>query len=162
MSRTTPRWPHRHLARVPDEGTAREIATEIHDGATRYRDGRLDLSLVLDHARVQVRAADLEGRANAIFWPADNDRFHVLIDPGACGCEPAEVFLCETPRLVLGHELAHSFFFRRRAGEPPERATQPCWPNADPAEEAWCDRFAEILLDAALPAPWPERRRNRS
>ena len=151
-------WPHRFLRSVPDETIARKIAEQVTKGASRYRDGRLDISILCDRARARVSAEDLKDRAQAYLMPCAGNRFEIQIDPARCGCEPQEVFLVDRARLVVGHEIGHTFFYDRIAGAVPRRRTMTRWLFTDPDEERWCDRFAEILLGLEHAPPWPVRK----
>ena len=74
----------------------------------------------------------------------------------------AAVATCSSPRpraWSSGTNSRTRSFYRRTPDTTPTRTPVHTWPKADPAEEHWCDRFAEILLEHEERPRWPRRRR---
>lgn len=110
----------------------------------------LDLGAVTRAAGVEVCEGDLgasNGGCHAVLVPLEADRFRVLVDPTARHGWPLsskalhEDVRRHRKRFSVGHELAHTFFYRRAPGREPVRLRA-----GSVAEEDFCDRFAAELL----------------
>jgi hypothetical protein len=109
-----------------------------------------DLALVLRPGRVHLSIEQLSaavGGMQAFIAPDRRDRFEVVVDPEPPGgWRPRHERLRNAIsrhrlRFLVGHELAHSFFFARVPGREPVRRV----PDS-PQQERFCDAFATALL----------------
>lgn len=106
--------------------------------------------------RVEIRHADLGvegGGCEAVLAPRSDDRFVILVDPtprngwGSISAALRREVARQRSRFRVAHELGHTLFYDRRAGQIPTRS----WGRVA-TEERFCDRFASALLlpDAVL------------
>ena len=111
---------------------------------------RVDFAAVCDAFGVALRVAELEGRGGgreAMLVPLQENRFGIIVDPtprGGWSLVPQPVrhdLRRHRLRFRLGHELAHTFFYARRAGQTPRRRLF----DSDQQED-FCDRFSRSLL----------------
>jgi hypothetical protein len=160
MTRTRFGWPS--LDRVPRLSEAARLAKDLREavlGLERLAAPLTDLDGILDLGRLQVFDAQLsaeEGSQEAMLVPLPNDEFAISVDP-----TPRGGWDCVRPplrdelrrhrvRFRIAHEIAHTLFYARSAGEPRRSVLD------SPAQEAFCDEFARALLvppwvAAALP-----------
>jgi hypothetical protein len=147
-----PTWPSLFL-RDPASASAESAALAVRKailGSGAELRPLEDLTVVAEGVGIRVRLADLgaaEGGCEAVLASSADDRFVVLIDPAPRGGWHAvsQRVVSEVTRhrfrFRLAHEIGHTLFYARRAGERPAR----CRP-AGVAEERFCDTFASALL----------------
>jgi hypothetical protein len=148
-------WPRPAFQTVPPLHHAAELALEIRTGLLGR--GRAAMPLrtfeqVCAAGGFQVREARLlpeAGGKQALLIPRPNDSFDICVDPtpkrGWRGLTPVvqRSLHRHRSRFLIGHEIAHSFFFIRDGKAPRRRH------SAGRAEEDFCDEFARWLL-----VPW--------
>lgn len=145
-------WPGVAFSTVPDLSVAEMLATQIRRLAAPGISDDAPLSS-LDRLLTYGDFAMTDfgrsrGRIEAQLRPLPGDRFEISVAPSpplavAPGCD-LRALDRRRWRFRVAHEIAHSFFYVRRAGARPARTMA-----ASPAEERWCDEFARALL---LPA----------
>jgi hypothetical protein len=142
--------------RVPAPGQAETIAAQLRARALgeRARHTPLrDLSELCNAIGLSVRKCSLggaKGQTEAILIPLPANRFRACIDPEPRGGQSGSTRSGAATRrhrfrFRLCHEIAHTFFYLRRAGFVPVR-----WlPDSD-EQERFADEFAgELLVPSA-------------
>jgi IrrE N-terminal-like domain len=144
-------WPKPSDADLSSRADAAVLARRVRQaalGESELEEPLLDLRPILQLGRFRVcREPLIDAGLEALLVPAANDSFEVVVDP-----QPAlgwgtrsRVARADTERhrlrFRIGHEIAHSFFYARIAGECPKRLV-----TDSPAQEDFCDAFASALL----------------
>jgi hypothetical protein len=138
------------LTYVPSAGLAALYAAEIRQ-ATGQPDGPADLQLCADaiDGTIELRSLGAErGGCQGLLAPLEGDRFRITVDPtpaggwGSATPDQRATISRRRSRFLIGHELGHTLFYRRRERRRPARSI----PTGHPLEEQFCDRFARSLL----------------
>ncbi len=148
-SRKLPDFSARAANATCPEDAARTARAALTDPG-REGEPLLDLEARLTEHRLWVRSARLfpeRGGPQALLIPLAEDGFRIPVDPTPHrGWDDVEGPLRkplyrQRRRFLVAHELAHSLFYERMAGQRPNRAT----PLSE-TEERFCDEFACWLL----------------
>lgn len=146
-------WPRVSDGQLPAPSDASALARAARAAvlaATDVSAPLTNLSALLKRGRFRVRRESLgaaDGTVQAWMVAAENDWFDIFIDTEPSGGwrrqhEPVrEEMHRQRARFLIGHEVAHSFFFTRRPGQTPQR-----WAWDSDEQERFCDMFACALL----------------
>jgi hypothetical protein len=147
-------WPELELWHPPDSATAKSLARRIR-AALGLGPGRISMRQCCSAAEIEFRQGSLHpehGGCEALLVPLRSGSFRIVVDAtprGGWGETPTAIrpsVARHRTRFRVAHELAHTFFFTRRAGQPVR-----LFPGGSAAEERFADEFARALL-APIPS----------
>lgn len=140
------------LRNVPNYSGAARLAEETRSGilGAHAKERLADFRRVAHYGRFRIVNGPLDakrGRLEGLLVPLDDDYFGISVDPSPKGgWRTVDQHLRgelrrHRTRFRVAHEVAHSFFYRRRAGASPERCV-----FDSPQQERFCDDFARAFL----------------
>lgn len=146
------RWPTPSFRHVPGGTAAAQLAERVRRVCLGREDvwaPLRDLGRLAEAGGLGLREAQLSaerGMQEGMLIPLANDRFAVTVDPTPRGGWQRFPLALRTElsrhraRFRTAHEIGHTFFYERGAGEP-RRALRD-----SVAQEDFCDAFARALL----------------
>jgi hypothetical protein len=153
VSGLTGHWPSLALDELPPLAKAADLAAKVRELVL----GRDAAAVPLRSLRRLCRAGRFEvfeaklsasrGMQEALLVPLADDRFAISVDPTPCGGWDSVASGLRSDlrrhrmRFRIAHEIGHSFFYARAAGEVPTRLVR-----GSHGQEDFCDEFARALL----------------
>jgi hypothetical protein len=133
----------RGLTEVPPKAAAAPIASALRAYVGADESQRLDLDQLLELSDTQISTQNLgggEGGPQGLLLPRPNGGFRVEVDPAppdgwdGFSYELREEITRHRFRFTALHEVAHTLFYRREPGRPPERLVK-----GSQDQEDFCD-----------------------